>query len=86
MGVHVLKIPAEVVNALRLPPDEIDEELLKELSLALYGRGLLSSGSACRLSGMTRLEFENLLGKRGISRHYTKSDLEEDLEYARGHK
>jgi len=82
----MLKIPGDVVDALRLPPDEVDAELRKELALALYQRGVLSSGKACRLAGMTRWEFEELLGQRRILRHYTEENLEEDIEYARSYK
>ena len=79
----ILKIPADVMEALRLPPDEAEAELRKELALALYQRGVLSSGKACALAGMTRWEFEELLGLRQIRRHYTEKNLEEDIEYAR---
>lgn len=86
MSQLVLKIPGDVVDALRLPPDEVDSELHKELALALYQRGVLSSGKACRLAGMTRWEFEELLGQRKILRHYTEENLDEDIEYARSHQ
>ena len=86
MSQLILKIPGDVVDALRLPPDEVDAELRKELALALYQRGVLSSGKACRLTGMTRWEFEELLGQRRIPRHYTEENLEEDIEYARSYQ
>lgn len=86
MSQLILKIPEDVVDALRLPPDEVDAELLKELALALYQRSALSSGKACRLAGMTRWEFEELLGQRRIPRHYTEENLEEDIEYARSYQ
>ena len=35
---------------------------------------------------MTRWEFEEILGERKILRHYTKENLEEDIEYARSHQ
>ena len=35
---------------------------------------------------MTRREFEELLGQRGILRHYSEADLEEDVRYALGHQ
>ncbi|MGA9097447.1 MAG: hypothetical protein WB392_00780 [Methanotrichaceae archaeon] len=31
------------------------------------------------MSGLTRLQFEELLGKRRIKRHYGETALEEDL-------
>jgi predicted HTH domain antitoxin len=59
-------------------------ELRTELALMLYQRGMLSSGKACALSGLSRRQFEELLGKRKIVRHYRPEDLEEDLSYALG--
>jgi len=82
----VLKIPEDIVDALRLPLDEVEGELQKELALALYQRGVLSSGKASALAGMTRWEFEEVLGQRKVRRHYTKKNLEEDIKYARSHQ
>jgi predicted HTH domain antitoxin len=83
MGTRTLKIPEDVINSLRMPPDDVEAELYKELALALYQRGILSSGKASALSGLTRQQFEDLLGQRKISRHYGEAELEEDLKYAR---
>jgi len=52
----ILKVPTDIVDAIRLPPDVIHAELQKELALALYKRGILSSGKACALSGLSRWE------------------------------
>lgn len=82
MGARTLKIPEEVINALRVPPDDVEAELYKELALALYQRGMLSSSKAATLSGLTRQQFEELLGRRKIMRHYGEAELEEDLKYA----
>ncbi|MDY0166855.1 MAG: UPF0175 family protein [Thermoguttaceae bacterium] len=80
----VLEIPQEVTDALRLPPPEREQELRTELALALYQRGILSGGMARKLAGVTRWEFEHLLGQRHIVRHYSEHDLTEDLKYAKG--
>lgn len=79
-----LEIPAEILRATRLPPQELKYELRKELALALYQRRVLSLGKARLLAQMTRWEFEELLGQRRILRHYTDIDLEEDLDYGLG--
>ena len=42
-----------------------------------------SSAKASALCGLTRLQFEDLLGKRKVLRHYGDAELEEDLKYAR---
>lgn len=86
MSQLMLKIPEDVVEALRLPPEEMDVELRKELALALYQRRVLSSGKACVLAGVTRWEFEELLGQRRVLRHYTEKNLEEDIAYARSNQ
>ena len=82
----VLKIPGEVLEAVKLPPGEVAREFRRELALALYQRGVLPLGKARVLAEMTRWEFDQLLGERKIPRHYTDIDLEEDARYARSHQ
>jgi len=80
-----LEIPYEVLEGAKLPEKEIEDEFRKELALALYQRGVLSLGKARLLARMTRWQFEELLGKRRIARHYTTEDLQEDIRYGLGH-
>jgi predicted HTH domain antitoxin len=82
----VLDIPADVVAAVKLPPQEIEQEFRKELALALYKRGTLSFGKARVLAHLSYWEFSELLGNRQIARHYTEADLDEDILYALGNK
>ena len=82
MEKFMLEIPGDVVEAVKLPPGELEKELGKELALALYARRVLSLGKARALARMTRWDFEELLGQRGITRHYTQTDLDEDIRYA----
>ena len=77
----VLKIPDDVLDAIKLPPQEIEPELRKELALALYQRGALSLGKARSLAQMTRWEFEDMLKRRQAIRHYTALDVQEDIRY-----
>jgi predicted HTH domain antitoxin len=86
MAKLMLEVPQEIVDAVRLPPAEVQGELLKELALALYRRGVLSLGKARALAQMNRWQFEQLLGERKIPRHYTEADLEDDLRYAHGRR
>ncbi len=81
-----ISVPEEILDAAKLPPAVREKEILKELALALYARDILSLGKARSLAKMTRWEFEELLGKRKIIRHYTEEDLEEDIKYAADHK
>ena len=80
----VLEIPDDVAAALRLPPAQAEQELRTELALALYARQILPLGKARQLAGLTRRDFEDLLGRRQVPRAYTEGDLEEDLAYGLG--
>jgi predicted HTH domain antitoxin len=81
-----LEIPSAVLEGAKLPEKEMEDEFRKELALALYQRGVLSSGKARLLARMTRWQFEELLGKRRMERHYTEKDLQEDIQYGLGHQ
>ncbi len=79
-----LEIPDDVAYALRLPDTDCLPQLLLELSVALYARGILSLGKASELAKMSRCEFGLLLSRRGVARHYGKDELREDVKYANG--
>jgi predicted HTH domain antitoxin len=65
-------IPDDVVTALRLPPDQIESELRKELAVALYQRRVLPMAKAATLAQMTRWEFEELLCQRHVERPFSE--------------
>lgn len=77
-----LLIPDTIVQSIRLPEKQLESELLKELALSLYQQELLSFGKARELAKMEYYDFSKLLGERNISRHYSSTELEEDLSYA----
>ncbi len=79
-----LEIPDTVEHALRLPKAGRRSELMLELAIALYSRGILSLGKASELALMNKVELGLLLGRRDIPRHYGEEELAQDLEYARG--
>jgi len=78
-----LEIPDSVVNGLRLPEGEIPQRLRTELAIALYSQGVLSLGKAAELAQLSRLLIGELLGTRGMARHYSEDDLAHDVSYAR---
>ncbi len=82
MGLQ-LHIPDSVVEAIRLPEERLEKELLIELALALYAQGSLSFGKARELADMDKYEFGQLLAQRGIARHYGPDEFDDDLAYAR---
>ncbi|TVQ57080.1 MAG: UPF0175 family protein [Spirulina sp. DLM2.Bin59] len=78
-----LSIPQSIIESIRLPENRMEAELLKELALALYTQELLSLGKARELANLNYYQFSQLLGERNIPRHYTETELQEDLDYAR---
>ncbi len=78
-----LDIPDSVLQGLRLPEGEIPGRLRTELAIALYAQGALSLGKAAELAEMSRILFGEMVGQRGIPRHYGEDDLAQDLAHAR---
>ena len=78
----ILEVPDEVVRAIQLPDSEKKRRLELELACALYGQGILSAGRAAQLAEISRMEFWEEAGKRGIPRHYSEEDLRQDLKFA----
>jgi len=71
------------LQSIRLPEGRIEAELFKELAIALYAQELLSFGKARELANLDHWQFSQLLGERNIPRHYSETELAEDLNYAR---
>jgi predicted HTH domain antitoxin len=78
-----IEIDDEVYEALRIPEAERDATVKTELAISLYDRGILSFGNARALAGLSKREFHHLLGDHEVNRHYTRDELDEDIEYAR---
>jgi predicted HTH domain antitoxin len=78
-----LNIPDSVLEGLRIPEAEIPQRLRAELAIALYAQGALSLGKAAELAEMNRMAFGEMVGQRGIARHYGDAELAQDRSYAR---
>jgi predicted HTH domain antitoxin len=79
MGSFNLEISDEILDEARIPPAEREAVLKRELAVQLYARELLPKAAARRLSGMDRVAFDDLLGKREIPSRLTVADLDDDL-------
>ena len=75
-----IEVPEGLLQAIKLPPEEVPVRLKRELAIRLYAKGLLSFGKACQLAEMTRWDFHDLLGEEGVLRRYDVEELEEDLQ------
>lgn len=74
-----LEFDEELLDALRIPPEEQESRLRRELALRVYEKGLLSLGKAREMAGMNKWEFLLLLSREGIPRQYDKKELDRDL-------
>lgn len=78
-----IEIDDEVYDALQIPEGERSQAVKQELAVSLYARDVLSFGKARALAEMSKREFHKLLGERELPRHYTETELAEDIEYAK---
>lgn len=78
----VLEIPADITRSIRLPEDRVEEELRREFAVFLVKQGLLPQHKACKLARMERLEFEDLLARRGMDGGGSAADVLADAETA----
>jgi len=79
MSKVILEISDDLVEALRVPPEEKQARLHQELAVRLYQKGLLSFGKARELAQMSKWELHLLLSEEGIVRRYDAEEVEEDL-------
>lgn len=70
-----LIIPDPVLEALRIPNQHVEQELLKELAIALYDREILPFSKAAELAQMDKQEFSRIAAHRDISRRCTVTDV-----------
>jgi predicted HTH domain antitoxin len=79
----VLQIPDELESVLAGSPEAVQCRVRLDLAVNYYREGVISLGKAAEMSGVSRLEFERVLGERGTVRNYSAGDLEQDLHWAR---
>jgi len=78
----LIEIPSDIAMALKIPDKDVIPVLRQELAIQLYAQQLLSFGKARQLAQLSKWEFAELLGTRGIVRHYDEQSLKEDMEFA----
>ena len=75
-----MDIPEDLIQAIKLPEEEIEKRLMVELAIRLYRKKLMNFGKARKLANMTYWDFYDLLGQEGVLRNYDVNELEEDLQ------
>lgn len=77
-----LHIPDGVARDLSGTDEGRQRELGFALACGLFAMGEASSGVACELAGMSRLDFLAEYGRRGLPRPFAENDLADDLAFA----
>ncbi len=80
-----ISVPDDFVQVLGYEGLDAGKSIQTDLILSAYAQGRVSGGKAAELLGLKRMDFERLLGERGICRPYDMAELTRDIEWARGH-
>ncbi|MFW5779001.1 MAG: UPF0175 family protein [Coleofasciculus sp.] len=71
-----LVIPNDILQATKMTEDE----LKLEIAIMLYKQEKISSGKVRAWTGLTVIEFQHELGKRGLSINYDVEDFQSDIQ------
>ncbi|MBI3972850.1 MAG: UPF0175 family protein [Chloroflexi bacterium] len=80
----LVEVPSDVADGLRIPPEEREGRVRRELAARLYQKGLLTLGKARALAGMSKWDFVTFLAEEGIVRQYDVEDLDADVRTLEG--
>jgi len=78
-----LQFPKDLLKAVAIPYDQLENKLWEKIVLELYREEAISFGKACELLGLTKWEFTDLLREKDVPLPYNEVDLEEDLDALR---
>lgn len=83
-GVINIEYPEYLANSLRMKGKDFEDEIKTSSMVKLFEMGKLSSGTAARVLGLTRLDFFELLEKYKVSpfEPLDINELKEDITNA----
>ena len=73
-----IEYPEYLANSLRLETKDFKNEIKTSSLIKLFELGRVSSGTAAKVLGITRVDFLDLLAKYNVS-VFCESDLREDV-------
>lgn len=83
-GMINIEYPESLAHSLRLSVKDFENEVKTSSMIKLFELGKVSSGTAAKVLGLTRLDFMELLAKYNVSvlGQYDLDDLREDVANA----
>lgn len=82
MAQVTVELPTSITRSLKIPASKMEQEIKKELAVALYARRALAFSKAAELAELSHVEFGHLLSAHQVNVHYDELDLANDLRYA----
>lgn len=80
-----IELPDDLPATLRRTPEEVSYDLRLRALAGLVERGLVSSGRAAELAGVSRREFLDWCGRWHVRLHrWTEADLDAEIAFANG--
>ncbi|MGB6094429.1 MAG: UPF0175 family protein [Moheibacter sp.] len=79
--VITIDYPEYLADSMRLSKDDFGKQMKESALVKLFEIGKVSSGTAAKVLGLTRIEFLELLNKYKVS-FLDVEDIEEDLKNA----
>ena len=78
-----INVPDELASTLRRTPEELRYDLRLRALAGLVERGLLSTGRAAELAGVSRREFLDWCGRWHVRiHHWSDAEVAHDVAYA----
>ncbi len=83
-GMISIKYPESLANSLKMRGKDFEDEMKASSMVKLFEIGKVSSGTAAKVLGITRLDFFELLSKYKVSPfvQYEVDDLRDDIANA----
>lgn len=83
-GMITVEYPESLAHSLRLRGKDFENEMKTSSLIKLFEIGRVSSGTAAKVLGLTRLDFLDLLAKYKVSSFgpYDNDDLSDDIANA----
>jgi len=83
-GMIYIEYPESLANSLKLRGKEFENEMKINSLVKLFELGKVSSGTAAKVLGLTRLDFLDLLSKYKVSSlgQFDSDDLRDDIANA----
>ncbi len=82
-----VQVPDELLQDLAASPADLDREIRLAAAIHLYSRGLISQGKGAEITGLSRWDFIQALGRALVPAcQVTAEELTEEVERAYQHR